>query len=89
MMTYGVVKVCLHYFSTSARGELSASRPDCLPPGKVVPCVHWTGGWVGPRSGLDAEAERKLFPFAGNRTPVVQPVTIPTELLRLHLIVKF
>ncbi|KDR18522.1 Serine/threonine-protein kinase YPK2/YKR2 [Zootermopsis nevadensis] len=41
-------------------GEWSASRPSCaLPPGKD-PDTHWTGGWVGPRVGLDAEARGKI-----------------------------
>ena len=33
-------------------GEWSASRPGrTLPPGKTG--THFTGGWVGPRAGLD------------------------------------
>jgi hypothetical protein len=35
-------------------GEWSASRPGCtLPPGKGHPGTNWTGGWVGPRAGLN------------------------------------
>jgi hypothetical protein len=26
-----------------------------------TPGTHWTGGWVGPRAGLDAETRRKLL----------------------------
>jgi hypothetical protein len=47
-----------------------------LPLGGGTSSIHWIGGWVGPRAGLDAVAElRKIFsaPF-GNRTPVVQAV---------------
>jgi hypothetical protein len=42
-----------HSLTTSALdgGEWSASRPGrALPPGKGT---HFTGGWVGPRAGLD------------------------------------
>jgi hypothetical protein len=47
-----------------------ASRPGrTLPPGKG-PLVHCTGGWVGPRAGLDTKASRKSFASAGDRTPV-------------------
>jgi hypothetical protein len=45
-----------------------------LPPGKV-PNIHWIGGWLGLRAGLDAVARRKKSQLlAGNRTPVVHRV---------------
>jgi hypothetical protein len=31
------------------------------PRGKEPPGTHCTGGWVGPRAGLDAEARRKIL----------------------------
>jgi hypothetical protein len=51
-------------FSISALdgGEWSASRPGhALPPGKgpPPPGTHCTGGWLGPRAGLDTEARGK------------------------------
>jgi hypothetical protein len=45
-----------------------------LPPGKG-PGTNCTGGWVGPRAGLDTEAKRleeKSFAPAGNRTPIAR-----------------
>jgi hypothetical protein len=50
--------------------------PVALSTGKRVPSVHWVGGWVGLRVGLDAVKKRKnSFHFlAGNLTPAVQPV---------------
>jgi hypothetical protein len=54
-------------------GQLHA--PACLPPGKIDPGAHWTGGWVGPRAGLD---EEKNLVTAGNQTPAVQPIATPT-----------
>jgi hypothetical protein len=47
-----------------------------LPRGKD-PGTHCTGGWVGPRAGLDTEVRRKiLFLCLGSNLdrPVVQPV---------------
>jgi hypothetical protein len=35
-------------------GEWSASRPSCFIPGERAPGIHWLGGWVDPRAGLDA-----------------------------------
>jgi hypothetical protein len=47
--------------------------------GERAPVNHQIGGWVGPTVAMDAlELERNLLP------PVVQTVTIPTELLRLN-----
>jgi hypothetical protein len=56
-------------FSTSAldRGERSASRTGrSFTRGERTPGTHCTGGWVGPRAGLDTEARRKtLSPLSG------------------------
>jgi hypothetical protein len=29
--------------------------------GERTPGTHWTGGWVDPRAGLDAEARREIL----------------------------
>jgi hypothetical protein len=43
-------------------GEWSASRPGrALPQGKEPPGTHCTGGWVGPRAGLDTETRGKIL----------------------------
>jgi hypothetical protein len=50
-------------FSTSVldRGEWSASRPGrAFTPGERTPGTHCTGGWVGPRAGLDTEVRGKI-----------------------------
>jgi hypothetical protein len=46
----------VHEFLTSVveGGEWSASRPDRFTPRKRAPGIHWIGGWVGTRAGLDA-----------------------------------
>jgi hypothetical protein len=50
-------------FLTSALdgGEWLASRPGRFTPGERAPNKHWTGGWVGPRVGLDAVEKRKIY----------------------------
>jgi hypothetical protein len=60
--------------------------PAALPPGKEPPVTHWTGGWVGPRAGLDAVVKRKILsPCRQSNPPIIQPVTqrCTTELSRL------
>jgi hypothetical protein len=54
-------------------GQLHAVA--ALSPRERAPGTYWIIGWVGPR-------EKSLAP-AGNRTPAVHPVAIPTELSRL------
>jgi hypothetical protein len=44
-------------------GEWSASRPCRLTPGERAPGIHWIGGWVGPRAGLDDVEKRKFLPY--------------------------
>jgi hypothetical protein len=67
-------------FTTSALdgGEWSPSRPGrSFTPGERTPGTHCTGGWVGPRVGLDTEDGGKiLYPYRGSNpdSPVVQPV---------------
>jgi hypothetical protein len=59
-------------------GEWSSSRPGrALPPGERTPGTHCTGGWVGPRAGLDTEDTGKILcPCRESNPdrPVVQPV---------------
>jgi hypothetical protein len=50
---------------------LSGQRhaPAAFYPGERTPGTHWIGGWVGPRAGLDAEAEgKKSSASVGDRT---------------------
>jgi hypothetical protein len=62
MKTYGGVDVQTHVFLTSAlaEGEWSASRPGRFTPGERAPSIHWIGGWVSPRSGLDAMKKKEI-----------------------------
>jgi hypothetical protein len=40
-------------------GEWSASRPGRFTPRVRAPGIHWIGGLVGPRAGLDAVEKKK------------------------------
>jgi hypothetical protein len=55
-------------------GEWSTSRPGRFTPKERAPGTHWIGGWMGPRTVLDAVVKKKIPAPAGNRTPIVQPV---------------
>jgi hypothetical protein len=48
--------------------------PAALYPLERTPVSHWTGGWVGPRAGLDTEAGGKILCLCRVRTMVAQYV---------------
>jgi hypothetical protein len=55
-------------FKTWALAGMSGQRhtPSARYPGKKPPGTHFTGGWVGPRVGLETEGRRKiLLPLPG------------------------
>jgi hypothetical protein len=56
MKAYGEVNVQIHVFMNWALygGKLLASRPGRFTLGGRAPGTHWTGGWMGPGTGLDA-----------------------------------
>jgi hypothetical protein len=65
--------------------------PAALYPRGKDPRYQWTGGWVGPRAGLDTGVRGKILcPCRGSNLnrPVVQPVvrhySLLTELTRLQ-----
>jgi hypothetical protein len=64
--------------STLDGGEWSASRPDRFTPRESAPGIHWIGGWVGPRTVLDAVVKKIRSPRQEShpRTPIVQPVAM-------------
>jgi hypothetical protein len=43
--------------------------PAALYPQGIGPSTHWTGGWVGPRAGLDTEARRKILCLCRGSNP--------------------
>jgi hypothetical protein len=67
MKAYGGADVSIHIFLTSALGggEWSASRPGRFTPEKRAPGIHWIGGWVDPRAGLDDVEKRKFLTLPG------------------------
>jgi hypothetical protein len=48
---------------------------DCFTPGERARGTHWTGGWVGPTTGLDDVEWRKILPLPGLELP---PLGRPT-----------
>jgi hypothetical protein len=45
--------------------------PAALCPGERNPGTHCTGGWVGPRAGLDTEASGKIL----SPLPGIEPLS--------------
>jgi hypothetical protein len=43
--------------------------PAALYPQERTPGTHWTGGWVGPRAGLDTEASGKTICLCRRSNP--------------------
>jgi hypothetical protein len=76
MKARGGVNVKIHILLASALvgGEWSASRPYRFTPGERSPGIHWIGGWMDPRPGLD-NVERRLYRNLNSEPSVVQPVT--------------
>jgi hypothetical protein len=56
-------------------------------PGEMTPGTHYTGGWVGPRAGMDTEARGKILYLCLGSNPgrPVRCQTLLTELPRLKL----
>jgi hypothetical protein len=82
MKEYGGVDVQIHIFliSTLVGGESSASRPGSFTPRKS-PGIHWIGGWVGPRAGLDDVENRKNFTLPGLE---IRPPRLPARSYSLY-----
>jgi len=59
-------------------GEWSASCTGCFTPRERAPDTHWIGGWVGPRTSLDAFVKRKIHSPCQESNPgtlIIQPNT--------------
>jgi hypothetical protein len=68
-------------FTTPALDGVSGQRhaPAALYPRRKDPGTHWTGGWVGLRSGLDTDIRGKILCLCWGSN-LDSPVTILTEL---------
>jgi hypothetical protein len=67
MKAYGGVVIWIHIFLTSAlvEGEWSVSRSGHFTPGEGIRGIHWIGGWVGSRAGLNDVENRKFLTLSG------------------------
>jgi hypothetical protein len=52
---------CIDPYFLDLGTSWSASGPCRFTPGERASGTHWTGGWVGPRAGLDDLGKRKCF----------------------------
>jgi hypothetical protein len=61
--------------------------PVTLPPREIAHCIHWIGGWVGPRASLDVMEKTKIFSMLGIEPWLSspKPIATPTELFLLLL----
>jgi hypothetical protein len=55
-----------HYMGVSGQRHV----PTALCPGERTPGTHYTGGWVGPRAGLDTEVRGKILCLCRGSNPV-------------------
>jgi hypothetical protein len=72
-----VYLLLIHDLGTRWGWVVSVTPRSRFTPGERTPGTHWTGGWVGPRAGLDKEDRGKLLcPCRGSKPDrsVVQPV---------------
>ena len=90
------IAILFHDHSTR-RGEGSASRPGLSLP-RERPGTHCTGGWVGPRAGLDRCGKshpppgfdpRTVHPVSSHYTDWTARPTLCKELLRISCYRKF
>jgi hypothetical protein len=68
-------------------GKLHA--PVALVTGKIAPGIHWIGGWVGPRAGLDKRTKRKLLSLSWIQPQIFCPSASITVLSELHGMSKY
>jgi hypothetical protein len=79
------VEIQINFFTSTLDGGGQLHAPVALSQEKEhAPRYTLDRKLGGPQSRSERREEKNLSP-AGNRTPAVQPVTIPTELPEPHL----
>jgi hypothetical protein len=75
----------MHIFLTSALagGEWSVSRPGRFTPGERISGLHWIGGWVEPRVGLNDVETKNVLPLPGLELRPLGRSTLNQSLYRL------
>jgi hypothetical protein len=61
------------HYQPQQKPELGATfhAPAALYPGKIVPSVHWIGGW----GSLNLVTKGNFSTLNGDRTPIVEHIT--------------
>jgi hypothetical protein len=57
-------------------GQLGAL--GVLPPGDIIRSIHYVGGWVGPRAGLEAVKEKYISCLCRETNPESSVVHLVT-----------
>jgi hypothetical protein len=96
MKAYWGVKVYLHALTSALYGDVwSASRPGRHTSREITPGTHWIGGWVGPKTGLDAMNGKVPSPFRKSRRQVynifkeIYKINTATDINVVIIIISF
>jgi len=57
-------------------GEWSAAHPGCSLPPQERPGTHFTGGWVGPRAGMDGRKISSPLGFDPGPSRVISYIAV-------------
>jgi hypothetical protein len=69
------------FTSAPGGGECLASRPGSFTARGRTPGIHWIGGWVDTRAGLDTVKKRKAsYPDSWTAQPVFVPTALPRHI---------
>jgi hypothetical protein len=61
----------------------------CFTTRERIPVTYYTGGWLDPREGLDAQARKKISASVGNQTLVIQSAVKTLYWLSYPLTLKY
>jgi len=83
MKTCGSRGIVPRILNLRARFEWSVSGPDRFNLGEGAPVIHWRGGWMEPRAGLNVATQRNNLASGGNLNLLV---TLLAQLYRFIIL---